>query len=288
MKINSISPLNHKYLQIVGSIAKVPKIVHVCGQLPEERMLSVAIVGSRRPTSYGTQVALEIAEKLSRKGIMIISGLAYGIDAIAHKGALNAGGTTLAVLGSGVSAIYPRGHEGLARQIVQAGGALISEYAHDAMPMKHHFLERNRLVSGFADAVIVVEAGERSGTLSTVSHALEQGKEVFAVPGPITSPQSVGPNRLIQQGAHPVLSVDDILAVIAPQLLTDVGMSQSPSYAYTGDARIILALIESGTNHGEALLASSQLTPSAYFTTMTLLEVDGAIRSIGGNRWALT
>lgn len=288
MKINSISPLNHKYLQIVGSIAKVPKIVHVYGELPMTRQLSVAIVGSRRPTSYGTQVALELAEKLSRKGIVIISGLAYGIDAIAHKGALNVGGPTIAVLASGLNAVYPRGHAGLAENIVRSGGALLSEYAHDALPMKYHFLERNRLVSGLADAVIVVEAGERSGTLSTVNHALEQGREVFAVPGPITSPQSVGPNRLIQQGAHPVLSVDDILAVIAPHLLTTARSAQPLSHTYEGDARTILTLIESGADHGEVLLASSQLTPSAYFTTMTMLEVDGVIRSIGGNRWALT
>ncbi len=287
MKINSISPLNHKYLQIVGSIAKVPKIVHVYGELPEQRRLSVAIIGSRRPTSYGTQVALELAEKLARKGVVIISGLAYGIDATAHKGALNVGGTTIAVLAGGLGAIYPRAHTGMAEDIVRDGGALISEYPHDALPMKHHFLERNRLVSGLADAVIVVEAGERSGTLSTVTHALEQGKEVFAVPGPITSQQSVGPNRLIQQGAHPVLSAEDILTVIAPHLV-DIAHTQPLSHAYTGDARTLLSLIESGTDHGEALLTHSRLTPAMYFTTMTMLEVDGVIRSIGGNRWALT
>lgn len=255
MKINSISPLNHKYLQIVGSIAKVPNLLHVGGALPEDRMLSVAIVGSRRPSSYGTQVALELAEKLSRKGIVIVSGLAYGIDAIAHKGALNADGTTIAVLASGLRAVYPRGHEGLAHRIVDSGGAIISEYDHDALPMKHHFLERNRLISGLADAVIVIEAGERSGTLSTVNHALEQGKEVFALPGPITSPQSVGPNRLIQQGAHPVLSVDDVLAIIAPHLLE--ASPSTPSQHYQGDARAILSLIESGVAHGEQLLAQS-------------------------------
>jgi DNA processing protein len=286
MKINSISPLNHKYLQIVGSIAKVPKLLHIRGELPESRMLSVAIVGSRRPSAYGAHVALELAEKLSRRGIVIISGLAYGIDAIAHKGALNAGGTTIAVLAGGLHAVYPRGHEGLARRITDNGGALVSEYEHDALPMKHHFLERNRLVSGLADAVIVVEAGERSGTLSTVTHALEQGRDVFAVPGPITSPQSIGPNRLIQQGAHPVLSVDDVLAIIAPHLLDT--SSSTPSQHYQGDAHVILKLLEAGVAHGEQLLIQSQLTPSAYFTAMTRLEVDGVIRTLAGNRWALT
>lgn len=289
MKINSLSPLNHPYLQIVRNIAKVPKIVHIRGELPSTRQLSVAIVGSRRPTSYGTQVALELAEKLARRGIVIISGLAYGIDAAAHKGALAADGTTIAVLAGGLGSLYPKGHTGLAGTIVRGGGALISEYPEDDLPMKHHFLERNRLVSGLADAVIVVEAGERSGTLSTVSHALEQGKEVFAVPGPITSPQSIGPNKLIQQGAHPVLNIDDVLAVIAPELLTTAKQTASqPSTQYKGDAHTILALLEQGIQHGEHLLGASQLTPSAYFTAMTLLEVDGVIRSIGGNRWALT
>lgn len=287
MKINSITSLKHNYLQIARHIAKPPALLHICGELPAQRTISVAIVGSRRPTNYGTQVTLDITERLARRGIVIISGLAYGIDAAAHSAALNVGGRTIAILAGGLHTIYPRGHERLARRIVEGGGALISEYDHDTSPMKHHFLQRNRLVSGLADAVIVVEAGERSGTLSTVNHALEQGKDVFAVPGPITSPQSFGPNRLIQQGAHPVTCVDDILAIVAPELL-----SAPPAHLrranYDEPTQRLITLLEAGTSHGSDLLAQSGLSPAQYFSCLTHLEVDGVIRSLGGNRWALT
>ncbi len=272
MKINTISPDKHKYLQMIGAIAKPPKTLHIRGRIPPDRLLSVAIVGTRKPTLYGTQVACEIADRLARKGIVIISGLAYGIDASAHTAALDAKGTTIAILAHGLDETYPRSHEGIADRIVQNDGALITEYSSGAGVRKHHFLERNRIVSGLADAVIVVEAGERSGTLSTVMQALEQGKEVFAVPGNITSPQSFGPNRLIQQGAHPVTSVDDILAVIAPHLIDNESES-GPPHGNTPEESIILQFIYQGVTEKEALLAASGLNASQFLQTITMLEI---------------
>ena len=284
MKINRIIPDKHRFLQITNTIAQVPKVLYSLGTLPADRGTTVAIVGTRQPTPYGRRVTFDLAYKLAQKGVVVISGLAYGIDAIAHRATLEAKGTTLAVLGNGLDTIYPAAHRQLAMDIISAGGAVLSEYPEGTPAMKHHFLQRNRLVSGLADAVIITEAGERSGTFSTVSHALEQGKEVFAVPGAITNPQSVGPNRLIQQGAHPVTSVEDILQVIAPHLL------EQPSAPPTGDtpeASLILGLIYTGITHGADILTATKLSPSVYAQTMSLLEISGHIKSLGNNRWTL-
>ena len=284
MKINRNIPDKHKFLQITNTIAQVPKVLYSLGTIPAARGTTVAIVGTRQPTPYGKQVTFDLAYKLAQKGIVVISGLAYGIDAIAHKATLEAKGTTLAILGNGLDAIYPAAHRQLARDIIEGGGALISEYPEGTPAMKHHFLQRNRLVSSLADALIITEAGERSGTFSTVSHALEQGKEVFAVPGSITNPQSVGPNRLIQQGAHPVTCVEDILQVIAPHLLTPL---ESAPTGTTPEESLILSLLYNGITKSTDILEATKLSPSLYAQTLSLLEISGQIKSLGNDRWAL-
>ena len=284
MKINTYLPDKHKYLQMTATIAKSPLILHVSGTLPVKRTITVAIVGTRNPTQYGTQVTCEIADTLARKGVVIVSGLAYGIDAAAHTAALEANGTTIAVLAHGLDQMYPRGHEQLAKRITEQGGALITEYATGTGIRKHHFLERNRLVSGLADAVVVVEAGERSGTLSTVMHALEQGKDVFAVPGNITSPQSIGPNRLIQQGAHPVLSANDILTVVAPHLISQ---SRAAPTGTSPEESLLIQLIINGVREAEALQTASGLSASIFMQTLTMLEIQGVIYSPHSNYWTV-
>lgn len=285
MKINSFSSDKHKYLQIVSTIANMPETFYTIGQVPTRRVLTVAIVGTRQPTMYGKQVTFDLAYKLAQKGIVIVSGLAYGIDSVAHTAALDAGGTTLAVMAHGLDTVYPKGNSQLARRILDHGGALISEYPEGVGVMKHQFLARNRIVSGLADALIVIEAGKRSGTLATVMYALEQGKEVFAVPGNINSPQSYGPNRLIQQGAHPVTCVEDILAVLAPELL------DGPKSAPTGQnaaQTTILGLLYEGVSRGDELQSQSRLDASRFMQTLTELEIDGLIQRLGGNHWALS
>lgn len=285
MKINSLSSDKHKYLQIVSTIANMPETFYTIGQVPMHRVVTVAIVGTRQPTLYGKQVTFDLAYKLAKRGIIIMSGLAYGIDSVAHTAALEAGGVTLAVMAHGLDTVYPKGHCQLAQRIIDSGGALLSEYPEGTAVMKHQFLARNRLVSGLADAVIVVEAGKRSGTLATVMYALEQGKEVFAVPGNITSPQAYGPNRLIQQGAHPVTCVEDILAVIAPQLL------QTPDTAPSGEnsaQTAILDLLSQGVSRADELQRHTHLDASQFMQTLTELEINGLIRRLGGNQWALS
>lgn len=283
-KINGLSPLDANYLKILKHIAKCPKRLYFKGQIPDYRRLSVAIVGTRRPTSYGKEVTAKFASQLASRGIVIISGLAFGVDAIAHQATLDIGGTTIAVLGNGVDTIYPASNCGLAKKIIEQGGAIISEYEPGVEARDFRFLERNRIVSGLADAILITEAGVRSGTMSTASHALEQGKDVFVVPGNITSPLSAGCNNLIKQGAHPVTSVDDILEIIAPELLKP--QSILPLGNNPLESKII-SLIQSGIRSGEELQIKSGCAPSEFSQTMTMMEINGIIRCLGGNQWTL-
>lgn len=173
---------------------------------------SIAIIGCRQASDYGKKVAFRFAYELARQGIVVISGLARGIDTCSHLGSVKANGQTIAVLGSGFGHIYPKENKGLCREIIQKGGAILTEYAPESKPEKMHFPARNRLISGLSNGVLVVEAKEKSGTLITVDYALDQGKDVFIIPGNITSQNSNGTNSLIQQGAKLVTKVEDILS----------------------------------------------------------------------------
>jgi DNA processing protein len=284
MKINEILPLKHKYLQILSSIDNVPKKLYYIGTPPEERRPTVAIVGTRKPTAYGKEVTEKIAYDLASKGVVIVSGLALGVDGIAHTAALKAKGTTLAVLGNGLDHIYPAAHQNLAEQIVANGGALLSEYSPDTPARSYQFLERNRIVSGIADAIIITEAAARSGTLNTAMHALSQGKEVFVVPGNITSPMSLGCNTLLKQGATPILSADDVLEVIAPELLKP--NAQLP----LGDNQLesdVIALLAQGVRDGDAIQQQLKISASDLSVALTMLEINGAIHALGANQWTL-
>lgn len=261
MKINRATPDKHKYLHLLGVIPAAPEAIFFKGKLPAGRTPTVAIVGTRKPTAYGREVAHQLAYELARKGVVVVSGLALGIDAIAHRAALEAGGTTIAVLANSVDTIYPRSHAGLADDILTNGGAVLSEYEPPMPARSYQFLARNRIVSGLSDAVVIIEAAARSGTLSTAAHALDQGKEVFAVPGNITSPLSAGCNALLKQGAHPVTRTEDILEIIAPGHLT------SQTVLPLGDTPLesrIISLIQSGIRDGDELQRQSQATPSEF------------------------
>jgi len=284
MKINSISPQKHKYLQIITTIAKVPERLHIIGILPESRRPTVAIVGTRKPTAYGKEVTYQLAYDLAKQGIVVISGLALGVDGIAHRGALDAGGTTIAVLANGVDTIYPATHKGLADEIIKNGGAIISEYEPGTPARDFQFLARNRIVSGLADAVIVTEAATRSGTLATVNHALEQGREVFAVPGNITSPLSAGCNALIKQGAAPITCAEDVLEIIAPDLLTN---QQTLALGNTPLETKIIQLIQSGIRDGDQLQQESGVSASEFSQALSMMEITGVVRALGGNQWTL-
>ena len=211
-----IVPFTSKnYPEKLLKISQPPVVLYVKGELKEEP--AVAIVGSRRCSSYGRSVAFRLGKFLSENGITVISGLALGIDSAAHRGALSGGGKTVAVLGSSVDMVYPFENKPLAERIVDRDGAVISEFPLETKARKEFFPRRNRIVSGLSDCVVVVEAAEKSGTFITVNYALEQGKEVLAVPGSIDSPFSRGTNRLIKEGAPPLTDFSDIFEIV-PQL----------------------------------------------------------------------
>ena len=284
MKINTMSPQDSKYLQIITTIAIPPKKLHFIGKIPASRIPTVAIVGSRKPTAYGKEVTYQLAFDIAKRGVMIISGLALGVDAIAHRAALDAGGKTLAVLANGVDIIYPATNRDLASDVLAHEGAIISEYEPGTEARDFQFLERNRIVSGLSDAIIVTEAAARSGTLSTAAHALEQGREVFVVPGNITSPLSAGCNNLIKQGAHPITGAEDVLEIIAPELLRP--QSLLPLGSTPLESKII-SLLQSGIRDGEELQGLSEVDVVEFSRAITMMEISGTIRALGGNQWTL-
>ncbi len=285
MNINKVTPDKHKYLQITSFIDKPPVTLYYCGTLPESRVPTVAIVGTRKPTAYGKEVTHRLAYDLAQRGVIIVSGLALGVDGLAHQAALEAGGTTLAVLPCGLPKIYPARHRDLAASIVAKGGALITEYDSDQeFSYQSNFLERNRIVAGLADAVLITEAAARSGTLNTAAHALAQGKEVFVVPGNITSPMSSGCNALIKQGAHIALSAEDIILIIAPELLRQQATLPLGS---TPAEIAILQQLKDGVRDGDEIQRNTGLSAVEITTALTMLELSGAIHGLGANQWTL-
>lgn len=285
---NEIRPQETEFTEVLESIAVTPKMLYFYGKIPEKRVKSVAIVGTRKPTKYGEAVAYKLAYELAKRGVVIVSGLAYGIDAIAARGALDASGITVAVLGTPIDQIYPRANQGLAERIVGSGGCIMSELAPgEKFLPKIAFLQRNRIISGLSDAVIIPEAAERSGSLNTAAHALEQGREVFAVPGNINQPMSQGCNKLIRQGATPCTGLDDVLSVLFPQAKG----RKKQAGVITGDDAVetaILRELNEGVDEGEEIVGRLGMEPGDFNRTMTLLEIKGRVRALGANRWALT
>ncbi len=256
-----------------------PPVLYVRGHLRPEDEWAVAVVGTRRPTTYGREVARVLATELAQAGITVVSGLAVGIDAEAHRAALEAGGRTIAVLGSGFRHLYPARHRTLARDIV-AQGAVLTEYPLDVRPEPANFPPRNRIISGLALGVVVVEAGRTSGALITARFAAEQGREVFAVPGPIFNRPSEGTNRLIQEGAKLVTSVQDILEELD---LTRVAEHQEarhhlPASELEGH---ILACLGDGPLHVNDIVRRTRLNAADVISTLTLMELKGLVRQVG-------
>jgi DNA processing protein len=286
MKINTLMLSDPCYPNILRTIPDPPKIIHTIGDsflnlLEKPR---IAVIGSRKASAYGKAVTSQLTLELARAGVVIISGLALGIDSIAHRAALEAGTPTIAVLPCGFDRIYPASHQALARQIVDQGGALVTEYEPGTAVQKWNFLARNRIASALSSGILITEAAARSGTLSTARHALDQGRDVLAVPGNITSPTSAGTNNLIKAGATPVTSAADIfytLGITPAQTATPV-TSDNPH------EQALVSLLQTGVSDGAALLADSKLPISLFNQSLTMLEINGQIRPLGNNQWALT
>lgn len=261
-----------------------PKVLYVEGDL-EATLLSpvVAIVGSRKVSGYGREVTKRLATELAEQGITIISGLAFGVDSIAHQAALDAGGRTIAVLPSPLESIYPASHRQLAKHIVEQGGALVTEYPVGTQTYPGNFVARNRIIAGLADVTLITEAALKSGSLHTARFALNAGRDVLAVPGTITSPTSEGTNNLIKRGATPVTSVDDVLFSLG----LDPSSQKTAPRGSNEAEQAILNLLQGGVSDGAELQAKSGLAIEQFNQHLTMLEITGKIRSLGANRWSL-
>ena len=289
MEINRIRPDEHNFTQRLASIANPPKSLCFMGTLPDSGAPVVAIVGSRKPSAYGREVTEQLASDLATAGCIIVSGLALGIDGIAQKTALEAGGTVIGVIPNELPDISPQTNYKLAMNIIKNGGAILSEWkkGDGKVVNRWSFLERNRLVSGLADAVIITEAAERSGTLNTAAHALSQGRDVFAVPGNITSPLSAGCNALLKQGALVATTATDILDVIAPSTTQSATDQAVIPLGETPAENTIIDLLRTGLRDGDQLQQQSGLNPADFATALTMLEINGVIKPLGANNWAL-
>jgi len=270
-----------------------PPLLFVQGTLEPQDDLAVALVGTRGASYYGLKTSRRLAGALAARGLTVVSGLARGIDAAAHRGALENGGRTLAVLGCGLDVVYPPENRELYANIPEQG-ALISEFSLGAPPEAKNFPVRNRIISGLALGVVVVEAGERSGTSITVQFALDQGREVLAVPGPIDSPTSVGPHRLIQQGAKLVMAVEDILQELPGVKLGPGPLFPSPGrVAETGAPGRpqaedpLLAFLGSEPLRLDELVQASKLPASEVMSRLTILELQGLVRELPGKCFVL-
>ncbi len=279
-----------EYPPPLENIPDPPSLLYCKGRLEPRDQLAIAIVGSRHCTPYGMRVAERLASGLARVGITVVSGLARGIDAAAHRGALKAGGRSIAVLANGLASVYPPEHEDLARALTE-GGALLSEMPMRQVPLAGLFTQRNRIISGLSLGIVVVEATPRSGSLSTAHHAMEQNREVFAVPGPVDSLTSRGCHRLIRDGAKLVETVNDILEELGPlvkevRTAPDEPPVRHPAELSLSDPeRSLLGRLDDTPTGVDDLIASTGLTAAQVMATLSVLEMRRLVRRMPGHRF---
>lgn len=271
---------DESYPHLLREIYQPPPVIYLRGEILPEDETAVAVVGTRRITAYGRQVTEDLVNALARHQVTVVSGLARGTDATAHQSALRAGGRTIAVLGSGVDRIYPPEHRRLAEEIIESG-AVISDYPPGTPPDSANFPPRNRIISGLSLATVVVEAGDTSGALITATFALEQGREVLAVPGLITSPSSKGANRLISQGARPLLTPEDALEAINIRAVNTQRAARRLLPADEIETRL-LELMGGGSMAADELSFLSGLPIEKVSATLAVMELKGLIRNAGG------
>lgn len=273
-----------EYPSLLREIPSPPPVLFMKGALVESDRRAVAIVGTRRVTPYGREMARTIARDLAQAGVTIVSGLARGVDGIAHSAALDAGGRTIALMGSGVRRIYPHEHRGLAERIVEQG-ALISDFLPDTPPDGPNFPARNRLISGMALGVIVIEAPDRSGALITVDFAADQGRDVFALPGSVLSEASTGCHRILRDGARLIRSAEDVLDDLrlgdAPRQT-----AMDPSVFLDDQSRRVLAALTGEPRHIDDIAATADIDITALSSMLMALELQGMVRNVGAQFYA--
>ena len=285
--ITIITILDNQYPKLLKEIYDPPTILYTKGSFKPEDDLAIAVVGTRKPTMYGARVAEEFSHKLSTVGLTIISGLALGIDTLAHKAALKADGRTIAVLGSGLDlqSIYPTSNL-LLSDTISDRGVLISEYPIGTKAMPYHFPARNRIISGLSIGTLIVEATEKSGTFLTANHALDQGRQIFAIPGPIYSPQSAGPNKLIKMGAKLVANTNDILEDLNLKLATQQQEARQ-IIPDSEEEKLILETLAAESIHIDKIIAATKLDTAVVGSTLSLMEIKGKVKNLGGMTYVI-
>ena len=281
--IQTLTLLDAEYPTNLRQVADPPPVLFVRGHLREQDAYSVALVGTRRATEYGRAVAERLARDLALAGVTVVSGLAKGIDTVAHTATLNSGGRTVAVLGCGLDQVYPPENSRLARQIIERdAGATVSEFAPGIPPDAVNFPRRNRIISGLSLATVIVEAGEKSGALITADFALEQGRDVLAVPGSILNPNCAGTNFLLKQGATPVTGAEDILAVLTPQhsALSTVEVAR-PLPELNAQEMTVREALGSEPLHVDDLARVLDMGAGSISATLAMLELKGLARQVG-------
>lgn len=278
---------DENYPELLKQIYDPPFCLFVRGNLDMIKF-PIAVVGTRKFTNYGQQITEEIVSQLAQQGITIISGLALGIDGIAHNATIEAGGKTIAVLGTGINKkhIYPAAHYQLSEKIIASGGALISEYPPGALPSKYSFPRRNRIIAGLSVGTLVIEAPEESGSLITAQYALDNNREVFAIPQNITSINSTGVNNLLKNGAHLITQAEDILEVLNLEKIKEFIDNQEIIPDSPTEAKI-LEILTKEPIHVDVITKKTQLDSSTVNATLTLMEMKGKVRNLGGMNYIL-
>lgn len=271
---------DENYPENLKKIDNPPFILYVKGAIRPEDELSIAVVGTRKMTGYGGQVAESLVTELVGAGLTVVSGLARGIDSMAHRAALSADGRTIGVLACGLDIVYPPENTSLVNEIINNHGAVISEFPLGMQPMPGSFPARNRIISGLALGTVVIEAPEKSGALITARHAAEQGREVFAIPGPVTSPNAAGPSHLIKMGAKLVFNVNDILE--------ELGVESGPRSRESKEIlpgnpeeETILSLIKDEAKHIDDIVRESGFDSGKVASIMSLMEIKGKVKNLG-------
>ena len=280
-----VTQTDTEYPERLRRIHDPPPSLYSRGRFAPQDDLAIAIVGARTASAYGRKMARELAHELAGCGVCVVSGLARGIDSEAHQASLEVGGRTIAVLGSGLDVVYPREHIALAEQIAESG-AMVSEFSFGSRPEAGNFPYRNRVISGLSLGTVVVEATEKSGSLITAQCALDQNREVFAVPGPVTVSRSRGPHRLIKDGAKLVESIDDILSEIAPALArpdrAEKNETRAPVVPLEPDEERVFQLFPEEAVHVDALITGSRLEPVRVLEVLLGLELKGIVTQLPG------
>ena len=287
--INVITILDKEYPKSLYHIYDSPKVLYIKGEITEEDRLSIAVVGSRKVTSYGKWATEKFVKELVKLDVTIVSGLALGIDGIAHKIALEENGRTIGVLGNGLDIVYPKRNKDIYKEIPNKG-AIITEYFLGVPPLAYNFPQRNRIISGLSLGVIVIEAKERSGSLITAHHALEQGKEVFSLPGNINSIFSKGTNKLIKDGAKLIMDIDDIIEEVY-ELQEKIRTKKEEDIDYSDLSPLeikVLELIKKGPIHCDSIAFTTGLDISTVYSILTILELKGMIKELTGRTFILS